>query len=82
MQRLLDMGGNGNAFIRTPIPTKEIWDGVQSAHIKTLSCCFVIESSSKRANVPILFRDMMEEVKESGPVTMPLHPRVVHRWRI
>ncbi len=73
MQRLLDMGSNGNAFICTPIPTKEMWDGVQSAHIKTLSCCFVIESASKRANVPILFRDMIEEVMESGPVNMPLH---------
>jgi hypothetical protein len=76
MQRLLDMGGNGNAFISTPIPTKEMWDGVQSAHIKTLSCCFVIESSSKQANVPILFRDMMEEVMEIGPVSMPLHLRI------
>jgi hypothetical protein len=76
MQRLLDMDGNGIAFIRTPIPTKEMWDGVQSAHIKTLSCCFVIESPSKRANVPILFRDMMKEVMESGPVTMPLYLRI------
>ena len=48
MQRLLDMGGNGNAFIRTPIPTKEMWYSVQSAHIKTLSCCFVIESSPSK----------------------------------
>jgi hypothetical protein len=76
MQRLLDMGGNGYAFIRTPIPTKEMWDGVQSAHIKTLSCCFVIEYSSKRANLPIIFRDIIEEVMESGPVTMSLHLRI------
>jgi hypothetical protein len=25
MQRLLDMGGNRNEFIRTPILTKEMW---------------------------------------------------------
>ncbi len=73
MQRLLDMGGNCNAFIRTPILTKEMWDGVQSAHIKTLSCCLVIEYSSKRAYVPIIFHDIMMEVMESWPVTMPLH---------
>ncbi len=36
MQRLLDMGGNGNAFIRTPIPTKEMWYGVQSGRILRL----------------------------------------------
>jgi hypothetical protein len=76
MQRLLDISCNGNAFIRTPTPTKEIWDGVQSAHIKALSCSFMIESSSKRANVPITFRDIMEEVMESEPVTMPLHLRI------
>jgi hypothetical protein len=76
IQRLLDMGGNGNAFIRTHIQTKEMWDGVQSAHIKTLSCYFVIESSSKRANVPIIFIDIMEEVMDIGPVTMPLHLRI------
>jgi hypothetical protein len=74
MQRLLDI--SCNAFIRTPIPTKEMWDGVQSAHIKTLSCRFVIACSSKRANVPIIFRDIIEEVMESGPVTMPLHLRI------
>jgi hypothetical protein len=76
MQRLLDMGSNDNAFIRTPIPTKEMWDGVQSPHIKTLSCCFVIEYSSKRAHVQIIFRDIMEEVMENGPSTMPLHLRI------
>jgi hypothetical protein len=73
---ILDIIGNRNAFIRTPIPTKEMWDGVQSAHIKTLSCSFVIASSSKRANVPIIFWDVMEEVMESWPVTMPLHLRI------
>jgi hypothetical protein len=76
MQRILDIGGNGNAFIHAPIPTKDMWDGVQSAHIKTLSCCFVIESSSKRGNVPIIFREIMQEVMESRPVTMPLHLRM------
>jgi hypothetical protein len=76
MQRLLDIGCTWNSFIRTPIPTKEMWDGVQSTHIKTLSCSFVIASSSKRANVPFIFREIMEEVMESGPVTMPLHLRI------
>ncbi len=29
--------GFWNAFIHNPIPTKEMWDGVQSAHPTTLS---------------------------------------------
>jgi hypothetical protein len=76
MQSLLDISGNGNAFIRTLIPTKEMWDGVRSEHIKTLSCSFVFETSSKRANVQFIFRDIMEEVMKSGPVTLPLHLRI------
>jgi hypothetical protein len=76
MQRLLDISCNENAFIHTPFLTKEMWDGVQSAHIKILKCSFMLESSFKRANLPIIFRDIMEEVMESGPVTMPLHLRI------
>jgi hypothetical protein len=36
----------------------------------------VIDSSSKRANVPIILRDIMEAVMESGPITMPLHLQI------
>jgi hypothetical protein len=60
MQRLRKVG-SCNAFIREPISTKEMSDGVQSAHPKMLSCCFVVMTSSKRSNVQIKFRDMMEE---------------------
>jgi hypothetical protein len=40
---------SGNSFIREPMTTKDMWDGVQSAHCKTLSCSFVLATASKRA---------------------------------
>jgi hypothetical protein len=45
MQRVRDIGCTWNSFIRTLIQTKKTWYGVQSAHIKTLSCSFVIATS-------------------------------------
>ncbi len=45
-----------------PIATKDMWDCVQSAHSKMLSCSFVLTTSSKRANVAIELRDVMEEI--------------------
>jgi hypothetical protein len=63
------------AFIREPISTKEMWDGVQSAHSKTLSCCFVVMTSSKQSSVQIDFLDMMEVV-DCGPRTLPLHFKI------
>jgi hypothetical protein len=85
MQRLSKVG-SGNAFIHEPIWTKNMWDGVQSAHSKTLSCSFVLTTSSKRANVPIEFRDMMEEIMECGPRTLALHLKIAawheDMWRL
>jgi hypothetical protein len=75
-QRFLVIGGIWNAFISTPIPTTEMWDDIQSAHIKTLSCSFVIMYASKRANIPFIFQDIIEEVMESLPLNMPLHLRI------
>jgi hypothetical protein len=51
-------------------------DGVQSAHSKTLSCCFMVMTSSKSSNVPIKFLDMMEEIMECGPRTLALHLKI------
>jgi hypothetical protein len=80
MQRLCEVG-SCNAFIREPIATKDMWDGVQSAHSKTLSCSFVtvLTNSSKRANVAIELRDMMEEIMECGQRTLALHLRIAAR---
>jgi hypothetical protein len=75
MQRFSKVG-SCNAFIHEPILTKEMWDGVQSAHSKTLSCFFVVTTSSKRSNVPIEFRDMMEEIMECWPRTLHLHLKI------
>jgi hypothetical protein len=75
MQQLSKVG-SGNAFIREPIAPKDMWDGVQSAHSKTLSCSFVLTTSSQRANVPIELRDMMEGIMECGPRTLPLHLKI------
>ncbi len=63
MQHLREVGF-WNAFIRNPIPTKEMWDGVWLAHPKTLSCSFVVVTASKQANVPIISQDMMGAVME------------------
>ncbi len=64
MQRLCEVFSR-NSFIREPIAT---WDGVQSAHSssKTHSCTFVLTPASKRPNVAIDLRDMMEEIMECG----------------
>ncbi len=65
-----------SAFICEPISAKEMGDGVQSTHSKTLSCSFVLKTSSKRSNVPIKFRDMMEEIMECCPRTLALHLKI------
>ena len=75
MQRLSKVC-SGNSFIREPIATKDMWDGVQSAHSKTLSCSFVLTTSSKRAKVAIELRDMMEEIMECGQRTLALHLKI------
>ena len=53
-----------------------MWDGVQSAHSKTLSCSFVLTTASKRANPAIELQDMMEEIMECGQRTLPLHLKI------
>jgi hypothetical protein len=85
MQRLLEVFP-GNSFIREPIATKDMLDGVQSAHSKTLSCSFVLTTASKRANLAIELRDMMEEIIECWQRTLPLHLKIAawHEdvWRL
>jgi hypothetical protein len=75
MQRLCRVC-SGNALIRKPIATKDMWDGVQSAHSKTLSCSFVLTTSSKHPNVAIELRDMMEEIMECRHRTLALHLKI------
>jgi hypothetical protein len=75
MQRLCEVC-SGNPFIQEPIATKDMWDGVQSAHSKTLSCSFVLTTASKRANVAIESRDMMEEIMECGQRKLALHLKI------
>jgi hypothetical protein len=75
MQRLYEVC-SCNAFIREPIATKDMWDGVHSTHSKTLSCSFVLTTSSKCANVAIELRDMMEEIMECGQQTLALHLKI------
>jgi hypothetical protein len=53
-----------------------MWDGVHYAHSKTLSCSFVLSTSSKRANVAIELRDMMEEIMECWQQTLTLHLKI------
>ncbi len=53
-----------------------MWDGVQSVHSKTLSCSFVLTPASKRTNVAIDLRDMMEEIMECWQRTLALHLKI------
>jgi hypothetical protein len=77
MQRLSEVGScSGNAFILDPIATMDMWDGVQCAHSKMLSCSFMLTTSSKRVNVPIELREMMEEIMECWPLTLALHLKI------
>ncbi len=42
----------------------------------TLSCRLVLTTSSKRSNVQIELRDMLEEIMECGPRTLGLHLKI------
>ena len=75
----LRRAGDANAFITDPKPTKEMYDALQAMHPKTLSACFLVlasPSTSKR-NVDIIYRDMMEQVMESGRPRAQLHLKVL-----
>ena len=69
--------GHHNHFIREPQPTKEMYDAVQDMHPKTLSACFIIATSTSKRNPEIIYRDMMEQVMESGRARAPLHLKVL-----
>ena len=75
----LRKAGDPNAFIRAPKPTKEMYDAVQDMHPKTLSACVIVlaSSSTSKRNVDIIYRDMMEQVMESGRPRAPLHLKVL-----
>jgi hypothetical protein len=45
MKSLKDDSGVPTAFIYALRPIKEMWDQLQGAHILTLSCCIVPETS-------------------------------------
>ena len=83
MQRLVD-AGTPNAFINDPQPTKEKYYAVQDMHPKTLSVCFVLETSTRLKNPLIVYRDLMEVVMESGAPNAALHLKIVamHEDRI
>ena len=74
-QALINMG-TPNAVICDPQPTKAMWDAVQDIHPKTLSCCFVLEQST-RVETLVLLRDMLQEVMESGARDAPLHLKIL-----
>ena len=78
MQRLVD-AGTPNAFINDPQPTKEMYDAVQDMHPKTLSVCFVLETSTRLRNTLIVYRNLMEVVMESGAPNAALHLKIVTR---
>ena len=76
-RQLLVDAGMPNAFINDPQPTKAMWDAVQDMHPKTLSCCFVLETSNRLRNPLVILRDLLEVVMESGAPKAPLHLKIV-----
>ena len=56
-----------------------LYDAVQNMHPKTISACFIIMASpsTSKHNVDIIYRDMMEQVMESGRPRAPLHLKVL-----
>ena len=69
MLRLED-AGNSILFIRNPVPTKEMWDGVKDVHSTTLNLCIVLGHSSKKP-IPTMFRNMLEEKMECRTPSTP-----------
>jgi hypothetical protein len=84
MYRMMRDGGHSNHFIREPQETREMYDAVQAMHPKTLSACFILTTSTGKRNPEIIYRDMMEQVMESGRARTPLHLKVLayHNDRI
>ncbi len=71
MQRISEAGTLVNTFISnpvTPVSIKAMCNGVQDVHPKNLFHCFVLENSSRKQNLEIIFCDMVEE----GMVVMKL----------
>jgi hypothetical protein len=63
-KRLMDTGGNPNAFISIPMPTKAMWDTMQGMHRLTLSGCLLLEHSVHNGN--FVYRNMLENIMECG----------------
>ncbi len=68
--------GNWNFSIRGPIPTKEIWDGVQDEHSKTQSLCIVMDHSAKKSAIPTMFLDLLKEIMECWTPSTPLRLKI------
>ncbi len=71
--------GDGNAFIRNPTATKQMYGAVQLVHPKTLSVFFVMAraTSTSKAYPDVLFRDMVQSVMESGTAKSPLYLKII-----
>ena len=61
-----------------------MYDAVQEMHPKTLSACFLVETSARLRYPEIIYRDLMEVVMESGTPNAALHLKIVamHEERI
>ncbi len=73
-RKCLNDAGTPNAVIRRPVATKDMWDGMQDVHAKTLSGCFVIDGTQ---NADWNFRDLLIEVEESRDIGTPLCLKLV-----
>ena len=50
---------------------------LQDMHPKTLSCCFVLETSNRLCNPLVVLRDLLEVVSDNGAPKAPLHLKIM-----
>ena len=64
-EQFLNDQGTPGAFIRTPVPTKDMWDMIQELHQKTLACSFIVVGTDGQGLVEA-FNQLNLDILQSG----------------
>jgi hypothetical protein len=75
-ERLMIENGTPDAFIKSPVATKAMWDLVQGKHRKTLRVSFVLGKSKHSRELDQKFRDMADAIAAEGDDDTPLHLKI------
>ena len=76
-QAVLIKQGTPNGFTEDPVPSKHMWDRLQSMHRHTLGCCIAINPT--KGEQAGMFDNCIREIADSGDDTTPLHLKI-RRW--